>query len=378
MNITRMHAGVDISSTSVKIAAVKGFDADGKAVVVAAHVVPLKPGTVHAGEIKSIPAVAAAISQGLKDVGLSRARVTLGASHPDAEVYPRELLEGIPPYRRIAAMETSPPQHATRIPAAEASRSVYEFAEGFSEWDAEGKILVSVAETRQAEIRKLVEIASLAKLNLHAIDLAGAGTLRAFTNSFGHSGDIGVLVDVGATTTRILVRRGPYLSTLETLTLGGETITKAVMATGMDAADAEEFKLLARQAARHAPQVEQLGYGDSTDEQEGMSNADEAMLKAVGHLAGQVASALRSPRIPREIDSIGLTGLGAAAAGFTEALRQRTGVDHVSLWRPWVSVADKKRTQWLYTSADEDRKVSLVRLIAISTAVGLAAGGNLS
>ena len=376
-------AGVDISSTAIKVAVVDGINADGQLHVVGAHVAPLKDGTVAAGEIKSIPAVAAAVTEALKAVGASRLPTVLGATHPDAEIYPREILAGIPAYRRLAAIATAPVKHATRIPASDAARGLFEYPEGFSDWDEDGKVLLSVAETRNSEISKLLEVATLAKINLHSIDLSAAGTLRAYTSAFGHSGDIGVLVDVGATTTRIMARRGPFLQSVETLTLGGNNVTRGIMATGMDAAAAEEFKCLARKAARHAPEVQATGYGSSDTASDdsndaSMSGADEAMLKAVGALSGQVASAIRSPRLPSEIDSIGLTGLGAATAGFAEALKKRSGVEHVSMWRPWIDVKPTKHSDWLFTAeGDSAGKISLVRLLAVTTAAGLAAGGHL-
>lgn len=368
-------AGIDISSTAVKVAVVDKIDSENNIRVVAAAVANLREGSVHAGEIKSVPAVAAAISETLKQLGASRLPVIIGAAHPDIEVYPREMHRKVPKHRRVVALESSSTRNSTRIPSADAVRSVCEYLPGLSASEDEEMVRLSVAETRRSELKKIEEIITLAKLNALAVDLAAAGTMRPYTNASGHMSDAALLVDIGASTTKVISTVGPYIHSLDCLTIGGSHVTKALTTAGMSREDAEAFKRNAKNAARHAAPQQTSGYGaedDSEERNKNLTDYDSAMLNAVNHLASQIASSVRSPKMPSGLNAIGLAGMASGTVGLVDALKKRTGIETVGLWRPRIEVARNKKTAALFNA---DGNIMTGPLVSLATAAGLAAGG---
>ena len=94
-----------------------------------------------------------------------------------------------------------------------------------------------------AEVDKLRQVASIAGLKVHRIDLTAAASVRTVIRDYGNSRTVRAVIDVGATTTRVVVAEGLHVQEIRTILSGGQELTESISAAiGCSVQEAESTK----------------------------------------------------------------------------------------------------------------------------------------
>jgi type IV pilus assembly protein PilM len=367
--------GVDIGTTAVRAVRLSGLDADGYAVISSFAVVPLRLDAVHGGAIRNQAAVATAVQDACEKVG-SRKNVVLGAIAPEAAVGRLWLPSAVKASERLAAITTQGIQVAPAIMPQDAVLSVSEVG---LETSADGRstVALNVAATTSEEVEALSQVAARAKVRLRAIDLLGAGTLRALVRDVPGSRDVTCIVDIGASTTRVVTREGLVVRSIRTFPNGGNDLTRALAAVAKESfEEAERRKQLMRLPAtveRDTAQRTSYAGLDDDDEyvrQMNQQNAvDRALAAATELLIEQIANAVELDATRSDVSArvVTLCGGSALLRGLKERLSRRLGVE-VRLGHPWARLEHSKEHVEHFLGGAEDPKL----MLSLVNAVGLA------
>lgn len=367
--------GVDIGTTSVRAVRLSGLDSDGYAVISSFAVVPLHLDAVHGGVVRNPAAVSVAVKTACEQVG-SHKNVVLGAIAPEAAVGRLWLPSAVKPSERLAAIRTQGVQVAPAIMPQDAVLSVSEVG---AETSADGRsnVALNVAATTAAEVDVLTQVATRAKIRLRAIDLLGAATLRSLVRDTVDSRDVTSIVDVGASTTRVVTREGLVVRSVRTFPNGGNDLTRALAAAAKESfEEAERRKLLMRlPASVERDSAQRSAYAGLDDDDEyvrkmNQQNAvDRALAAAAELLIEQIANAveLDATRSGMSARVVTLCGGSALLRGLKERLSRRLGVE-VRLGHPWARLEHSKEHEEHFLSGVEDPKL----MLSLVNAVGLA------
>lgn len=371
--------GIDIGTSAVRAVRLQGIE-DGYAVVSRFAIIPLRNDAVLQGVIRNQGAVATAVSAACSAVG-SRKNVVLGAIAPESAVGRVILPASVQAREQLAAIKIQGIQVAPAIMPHDAGLALSEIASSTSA-DGRSTTSLNVAATTLAEVETMLAIAAKAKVKLRALDLLSAGTLRALVRDHELSKEITSIVDIGATTTRVITREGLHIRTVRTFPIGGHDLTKAVAAASKESfQDAERRKVMMRLPAQVASEAASRGaYAGLEDEDDAyvermnqQNVIDRALASSAELLIEQIAQAI-------ELDAANATGASrhiticggsAKMRGLKDRLNRRLGVE-VRLGHPWANLAKSKEHEQFFHAGLEDPSV----MLELVNAIGLALWGH--
>ena len=341
--------GIDIGNDSIR--AVEVMDATSSRPTVSRfHEVPLPEGAARSGDVIEVHTVAAALRRLWLEGGFKSKDVVLGMGNQ--RVLARDLTVPKMPMKQIRESLPFQVQDMLPVPVAEAILDFYPIAEGVSEGGpvVHGLLVAAVKEAVLAN----VNAAQLAGLNPVEVDLIPFALTRAHMRGQLTTGTV-ALIDVGATTTNVIIATNGVPQFVRIIPAGGDEITKALMARlDMTSASAEKAKrmlgiITVGVAPEHRPAV-------------------EAIHEATGQLLNGLRNTLNYYVNARQDETIGrilLTGGGSKLPGFEAALGELTRVP--------VSSEDGFGGVKVMRTADKQDAVSRS---AMTIALGLALGSK--
>jgi type IV pilus assembly protein PilM len=370
--------GIDIGTSAVRAVRLQGIE-DGYAVVSRFAIIPLRNDAVLQGMIRNQGAVAAAVNAACSAVG-SRKNVVIGAIAPEAAVGRIILPSSVQPREQLAAIKIQGIQVAPAIMPHDAGLAISEIASSTSA-DGRATTSLNVAATTLAEVETILAVAAKAKVKLRALDLLSTGTLRALVRDHETSKEITSIVDIGATTTRVITREGLHIRTVRTFPIGGHDLTKAVAAAAKESfQDAERRKVMMRLPAQVVSESPSRGAyagledDDTYIERMNQQNIiDRALASSAELLIEQIAQAIELDAANASGTSRHITICGGSAKmrGLKERLNRRLGVE-VRLGHPWANLAKTKDHEQYFHAGLEDPSV----MLELVNAIGLALWGH--
>ncbi len=327
--------GVDIGNDSIR--AVEVMDAAGKSpTVVRFHEVPLPEGAARSGDVLEVHTVASALKRLWVDGGFKSKDVVLGMGNQ--RVLARDLTVPKMPMKQIRESLPFQVQDMLPVPVADAILDFYPISEGKSESGpvVNGLLVAAVKEAVMAN----VTATQVAGLNPVEVDLIPFALTRVHMRGHNSNGTV-ALIDVGATTTNVIIATNGVPQFVRIIPAGGDEITKALISRlEMTAGVAEQAKralgiVTVGVAPEHRPAV-------------------EVIHEATGQLLNGLRNTLNyyvNARQTETISRIVLTGGASKLPGFEAALGEITrlpvssddGFDTVKVTRGADRQSDGKR-----------------------------------
>lgn len=376
--------GVDIGSGSVRAVRVSKIDGDGFAVIDKFGIAQLVSDSVEAGHIKKTQTVAAAMIKALQAAGSTK-NVIVGINIPEEAVARIALPAAIRPTERADSIRATSPQIGASLQLGEAELSLNYVRQELAP-DGSQMAAVIAAGVHHDQLEKILEVCRIAKVVPRAIDLSGAGLLRALVRDSPQSNDVAALVDVGATSTTVVIREGVYLRSVRVIPGGGDSLTRALESVMRDNKDAAEIRKLRMglpvapdgQMSAQAQQVSAQGLGfdgildqkDAYDEQlAARSQAEKHLSEAVDMLVDQIAQAIETDAQAMGVATphVALCGGTALMRGFRQRLNRRLRVE-VLIGHPWARLANTKEHAEYFREGREEPRI----MLSLATATGLA------
>ena len=339
--------GVDIGSDAIR--AVEMQDpGKAKPTLLRYHQVPLPEGAVNRGEVIEQNTVAEALKQLWKTGGFTSKRVVLGVGNQ--RVFARELTVPKAPMKHIRESLPFQVQEMLPVPVADALLDFYPIAEAEGE---HGPVIrgLLVAAVKEA-VSGNVNAAKLAGLTVEDVDLIPFALSRVLVTRPAIPGGV-VLVDVGASTTSVVMAVDGVPQFVRIIPAGGGDVTRMLQSS---------FEL---------PEVEaevakrRLGLAQSAEP------AERPAVDVIYRVTGELLNSLRNTvsfftntRPDQTISQIVLTGGGSLLHGFRDNLARMTGLP--------VTAADPLKTVTISSKLHgEDLRLNQ---ISLTTALGLAMG----
>lgn len=339
--------GVDIGSDAIRAVEIQD-PGKAKPTVLRHHEIQLPEGAVNRGEVIEQNTVAGALKQLWKSGGFTSKRVVLGVGNQ--RVFARELTVPKAPMKYIRESLPFLVQEMLPVPVAEALLDFYPIAEVESEHGLAVRGLL-VAAVKDA-VTGNVQAAKLAGLTVENVDLVPFALSRVLVTRPALPGGV-VLVDVGASTTSVVMAVDGVPQFVRIIPAGGGDVTRTLQTSlELPESHAEDIK-------------RRLGLAQTADPSE--RPAVDVIYQVTGELLNSLrntVSFFSNTRPDQTIRQIVVTGGGSLLHGFRENLARMTGLP-VSPADPFTSVALSSKL-----SAQELRNSGL----SITTALGLAVG----
>jgi type IV pilus assembly protein PilM len=344
--------GVDIGETAVRGVEVRTSARSG-AQVLRYSEVALPEGAVRSGEVLEVTTVAGALKRLWLEAKFRTKDVVLGMGNQ--KVLARDLTV---PRMPLASIRESLPFHVQdliQVPVADALLDFYPIAEVDSETGpaVSGLLIAAVKEAVMVN----VSAARQAGLSPVGVDLIGFALQRVLGPA---TGETTALIDVGASTTNVVLARNGVPQFVRIIPAGGEDVTRALMSRlEMDRQQAETFK-----------RTVGLLPGQTTPE-------TRMGVTVIEETAGELLNSLRNTlkyfahtRQGGAVDRIVLTGAGSRLPHFASALESITGVP-VNLLEPFQPTGAAKANG----KANPRRTGDQEHDSRMAVALGLALGG---
>lgn len=303
--------GVDIGSRAIRAVEVSG-STKARPTVVRYAEAALKPGIMSGGEVSDPAALTVALKQLWKSAGFGSKSIVLGIGNQ--RVFARNVELPQMSKQQLAQSLHFHVQDVLPMPAADAVLDFVPLTEGTgTDGPIQSGLLVAAP---KAALLALVGAARSAGLNALGVDLNGFALARAQGRALASTGTIAV-VNVGASTTTVVVISEGVPAFVRMIPLGGSDITRA-LARRLD---------LAEDAAESAKRA--LGY---TQAPRGSGAEHVAAAETIGQVAGELVSGIRntvqyySTQQSTPVQSIVLSGGGAKLEGLPAALTEFTGI----------------------------------------------------
>ena len=361
--------GMDVGATGVRAVEIAGVGPDGFAVVTKIGIAPLPEGAIVGGRVRSPERVAAAMVKALKNGGISRYGVVLGLATPDVNVTKMLLPASVRSDERLTAVRALGRPIAPTL-ALEDSALTCALVDVHTAPDGVSMATIDVVAARQTDLDGLLEAARLAKITLKAVDLTGAALVRGLSRANPAYGEVGTVIDIGATKVTVATRQGSILRSVRTTLGGGNDLSRAIMQiTGETMAEAELRKFGMRVGST-ATAVSIGGYVDDADDYKmSRTPTQDALDAAVDMLVESIGQSVEADAANHGTYTQAVTMCGGSTLlrGLKDRLQARVGVP-VSIGRPWVDVERTKRNAAYFVEGRPDPRV----LLSISAAAGLA------
>ncbi|MFD1714760.1 type IV pilus assembly protein PilM [Amnibacterium flavum] len=348
--------GIDIGGASIRAAEVQDPGKPG-ASVIRYEEVPLPEGAVRDGDIQEVNTVADALRRLWSSSGFKTKDVVFGVGNH--KVLARELAMPKMPLPRIRESLPFQVQDLLPVPVSEALLDFYPVSEEEGEAGPviHGLLIAAVKEP----IEQKVAAARLAGLNPIGVDLVPFALSRVLLTGESARGTV-ALIDIGETTTIVVIARDGVPSFVRIIPAGGSDVTRAL---------ADRLDLPMDEAERLKRMV---GLVASPKAPEGLSTtAYEAVLEIVFSVTSEMLSGLRNTLAyytangGLAVDRILLTGGAGRMPGFSDALAELSRIP-VSEGSPLDGITLSKSMQ---------ERVPDEGWGSMTVAVGLASGGVL-
>lgn len=340
--------GIDIGTVSIRAVEVSNSGKT-RPTLLRYHEVPLPVGSVSRGEVVDAEAVAAAMRQ-LWSAGRFKSKnVVLGMGNQ--RVLARELSVPKMPLSRIRETLPFEVQDMLPIPVVEAVLDFYPIAEveGENGPMVRGLLIAAV----KAAVLTNIKTTELAGLTTIDVDLIPFALSRLLLSRPGVEGTV-ALVDIGGSTTSVVIATDGVPQFVRIIATGGDDITQALE---------RDFELKSDGAAALK---RRLGLAVGS-----VAAADKMAVEVIYRIAKEQLSSLRNTinyfvntRPMDSVQLIVLSGGGAQLFGLPEALAEMTRLS--------VVVGDPLSTVVLANELDSDEL--LANISAYSVALGLALG----
>jgi type IV pilus assembly protein PilM len=356
----------------VRAVRLDGVNNEGMAQIAKHAFVRLGLGRVQSGRILQPQAVAAAVAEAVKAVGPAR-EIIIGLGTADAAVRRVSLPSAVRPDERLAAIRSNGEDLSASVRLRDAVIDINHIRDETA-GDGTTSSLLLLAGVSRESVDTLLRVCRFANITPRAFDLSGAATARALTRDIPESRKAAVIVDVGATTTTVIVREGLTLRSLRVLSQGGFDITSQLAAASkrpLQEAESMKWNMRLPTSTAAAPTARvYAGLDDDDDEYQArvaqQNTAEQALANAVDGLVETIAAAVESDTDGLTAPTVLLTGSGSLLNGFRERLRRRLGAQ-VLIASPWATLpAPRRGDEPLNPALSEQTLTPLV------TAIGLA------
>ncbi len=214
--------GLDIGSEMLRAVELEG-GRRGMSTVLRCHQVRLPEGAVKNGEVAEVNTVAAAIKQLWSAGGFKGKNVVLGVGNP--KVLVRDLTVPRLSRREIRAALPFQVQDMLPVPVADALLDFYPVSEGMSDTGpvVSGLLVAAVKDAVMANVNA-VQLAGLVPVEVDLIPFA----LNRILVRGSHAAGTAAIVDIGATTTNIVITRDGVPQFVRIIPAGGSDVTRAL------------------------------------------------------------------------------------------------------------------------------------------------------
>jgi type IV pilus assembly protein PilM len=315
--------------------------------VVRAQEIVLPDGAVRSGEVRELQTVASALRRLWSDGGFKSKDVVLGMGNQ--RVLARDLTVPKMPLADIRASLPFQVQDLLPVPVADAILDFYPISDGMGENGpvVNGLLIAAIKDAVNANVQAV----RMAGLRPAEVDLIPFALTRLMAGS--SNGEVIVLVDIGGTTTNVVVSVRGVPEFVRIIPTGGDDITKAIAARmGITAVSAENLKRSSR-----------LGRGGVLPEErqavEVLGESSFELLNSLRNTINYYVNAHPEHRPARIV----MTGGGALLSGLTDVLAEMTHTP-VTIGNPFEHV----------TVARALGKAKAQEPAAFTVALGLALG----
>lgn len=361
--------GIDIGTTEIRAVEIAGVGPDGFAIVTKIGISFLPEGAVVGGRIRQPEIVGQVLARALKDGGIPKYGVVIGMANPDIAVQKMLLPASVRRDERISAVRALGRPISSTI---ELDESVISSALVSITPSVEGVPMatVDIVAAKQSEIDAILIACKIAKVVPRAIDLTGAALLRSLTRANSQSGEVGTVVDIGATKVTVTTRQGSQMRSVRTTLGGGNDLTRSLMAlTGETFVDAERRKMSMKlnSAIRESFSG---GYVDDIEDHKVVRNAvDDALSNAVDALVESIGQSIEADSVNHGsyTQVVTLCGGTTLLRGLKDRIQSRVGVP-VAIGRPWADIERTKKNAKYFIEGRPDPRL----LLSIAPAAGLA------
>jgi type IV pilus assembly protein PilM len=339
--------GVDIGATGIRGAEVSGA-ASARPTLARYAEVPLPPGAVVRGEVIAPELVATALKKLWSVGGFGSKQVVMGVG--GSRVIARDVTVPKAPLKLIREMLPLHVQEVLPFPAKDAVLDFYPISDG--EDNTVSGLLVAVLESTVAKNMTAARLSGLKPVN---VDLNAFALSRVnFWNQ--NSNETVAVVDVGATTTTVVVATGGVPSFVRIIPIGGDEVTNTLASkTGIDHDAAERIK-------------RGLGLAAATTAEERLASA--AIYEATGQLIVSIRDTLNyfaTVQPSTIVSKLAISGGASRLRGFHDALAEYTRLP-VSTPNVLSALSLRKSAEKSIGSFGAD--------VSPIVAVGLALGGQ--
>ena len=348
--------GVDIGSSAVRAVRVTKINNDGYAIVDRLAIVQLKPDIVKEGRIKNAVYVGRAVNKALETLNSSK-NVVIGIASPQQSISRNVLSTVISPPQRLSVIRTTVDTIGSNLSVSDAQLAINYVRRERKADDSEVAALL-IAGVHNDAYEAIENVCIAADIVPRATDLSGVGTLRAVVRDEPESSSFGAVVDIGATTTTIMIREGLRLHSIRVIPEGGASLTKALQGTMKGDLIDVERKKLSMSIPIAAPKEVGSSAATSGLALEGMFSEDDeyrsqlaaanqsvrAVAEAAERLVDTIAASIESDVSQMGVNQtphVALTGGTSMMAGLREALDRRINAD-VNLAAPWALLEQNK------------------------------------
>jgi type IV pilus assembly protein PilM len=342
--------GLDFGRATIRAVEVENPD-KAHPVVVRYAEVPVPDGAIRSGEVREALTVTAAIRRLWTVGGFSSKDVVLGMANQ--RVLVRDLTV---PQASMQQIKESLPflvQDMLPVPVADAVLDFYPVSEGEGDQGpvVNGLLIAAIKESVLVNIEAVRE----AGLNPVDVDLVPFAISRVQSRGEHVAGTV-VLIDIGASTTNIVVTSSGVPIFVRMVPFGGQGLTDA-LSTRLEIAEDQAELLKRARGLSSDPATSELDY-----------KSIEIIRGSALELLGSIRNTLHffsSSRPTQAVESIVLSGGGSKLSGLTTALGQMLGIP--------VVLADTFSTVEVAKSVKTEGADPAGMLVALGLAMGSAA-----
>jgi type IV pilus assembly protein PilM len=343
--------GLEVGTSAIKIVELRsGSPPSLRALAIR----PTPPGTIQDGQVIEPQAIAAEIKAGLAEAKIRNKYVVTSIANQAA------ITRIIPmPKMSLKELDEAIKWEAERYIPFPIDEVVldYDILDNPDDIPADGQMEVMIAAAQHETIARLVEVIKLAGLEPVVIDVKPFAALRALRGSllgehiskttltnastFTESGEVGVVLEIGASNSTIALVRGERVLMNRNINVSGDDFTVAIQkAFGLDFNTAEDVKLNYATATIPTEDEEDLLDFDVNRERYSPAKIFDAIRTPLLDLTTEIRRSLEFYRVQSgdiNVDRMYLAGGGAKLRGLADAIGDTLGF-RVELGDPWLAV----------------------------------------
>jgi type IV pilus assembly protein PilM len=344
--------GLEVGTSAIKIVELRsGSPPSLRALAIR----PTPPGTIQDGQVIEPQAIAAEIKAGLAEAKIRNKYVVTSIANQAA------ITRIIPmPKMSLKELDEAIKWEAERYIPFPIDEVVldYDILDNPDDIPADGQMEVMIAAAQHETIARLVEVIKLAGLEPVVIDVKPFAALRALrgsllgehlnkttltnTSTFTESGEVGVVLEIGASNSTIALVRGDRVLMNRNINVSGDDFTVAIQkAFGLDFNTAEDVKLNYATATIPTEDEEDLLDFDVNRERYSPAKIFDAIRTPLLDLTTEIRRSLEFYRVQSgdiNVDRMYLAGGGAKLRGLADAIGDTLGF-RVELGDPWLAVS---------------------------------------